>query len=118
MPDVVNPQAVDAVTLSNVKTIAETGAAANANLAQMAANAAGLAVQNAVAQQQQMNQIGNALTTQAVNLLLNIDPAEAIAASKAMTGNDTAATISNLLAALNSGQQGVKSAGNTPPVTP
>ena len=117
MPEVVSPQVVDALTIDNVKTVAATLAAANANLAQMAANAAGLSIQNSVTQQQQMNQIGNALTTQAVNLLLHMDPAEAVAISKALTGNDVAQVLANVLAAINSGQQGVKSAQTTPPVT-
>jgi len=118
MADVINPQAADAVTFSNVKTIAETLAASNANLAQMAANAAGLAIQNAVANQANQSALSNAATAQAINLLLNVDPSQAVSENKLLTGNDVAATISSLLAAINAGQQGVKSAGNTPPVTP
>jgi L-alanine-DL-glutamate epimerase-like enolase superfamily enzyme len=118
MADVINPQAADAVTFANVKTVAETLAAANANLAQMAANAAGLAIQNAVANQANQSALSNAATAQAINLLLNVDPSQAVSENKLLTGNDVAATISSLLAAINAGQQGVKSAGNTPPVTP
>ena len=122
MAEVANPQTVDTINIANMKTIAETLAAANANLAQMAANTAGLMMQNSAANQANaMNSataLSNAITTQAVNKLLNMDPSEAVAVGKVMTGNDTAAQLSALLAALNSGQQGTKSAQTTPPVTP
>jgi hypothetical protein len=117
MADVVNPQAVDAITIGNVKTIAETLAAANANLGQMAAHSLGLAMQNSVAQQQALNQISNAVVTQAVNMLLNLDPLEAVGAAKVLTGNDVAQQIAQLAAAVSSVQQQVKAAQTTPPVT-
>jgi len=118
MADVVSPQVVDSVTIDNVKTIAGSAAAANANLAQMAASAAGLSIQNAVSQQQAMQQISNAIVTQAVNLLLNADPSEAISVSKEMSGNDLGQQLAQLLAVIASNQQSSKAAGNTPPVTP
>lgn len=117
MADVVNPQVVDSVTIDNVKTIAGAASAAQAQLYSMAAHAAGLAIQNATGQQHSLNVINQALITQAVNKLLNIDVEEAVATLKATSGNDLAQQLSALLTALNSGQQGVKSAGNTPPPT-
>lgn len=114
----VNEQVTDAVTQSNVKTIAEAPAESQALLSKMMASAAGLAMQNAVAHQQQMNAISQAATTVAVNKLLNMDPSEALSLVKANSGNDVAQQMQQLLAALNSGQQGVKSAQTTPPVTP
>jgi len=77
-----------------------------------------ISAQNAVSQQQRMDQIGNAIVTQAVNLLINTDPTEAIAVGKEMSGNDLGQQLAQLLAVINSNNQGVKSAGNTPPVTP
>ena len=118
MADVVNPQTVDSMTIGNVKTIAETLAAANANLAQVATHSLGLSMQNAVSQQQAMNQISNAVVTQAVNMLLNIDPMEAVGAAKLLTGNDVAQQIAQLAAAVAGVQQTVKAAQSTPPVTP
>jgi len=118
MAEKVDPQITDAISQTDVKVVGEAPAEAMAMLYQMTASAVGLAINNAVASQQQMNAISNAATTQAVNKLLNMDASEAIALVKANSGNDIAQQMSTLLAALNSGQQGVKSAGNTPPVTP
>lgn len=111
----VNEQVVDVITIENAKNIGGASSVAMAGLYQTAAQSLGLAMQNAVANQQQMNAINQAATTGAVNLLLHMDPAEALATVKANTGNDVAAQMQALLAALNSGQQGVKSAVTTPP---
>lgn len=122
MADVANPQTVDTINIANMKTIAETLAAANANLAQMAAQTAGMMMQNSAANQANaMNSataLSNAITTQAVNKLLNMDPSEAVAVGKVMTGNDVAQQLNAVLSALASSQQSVKTAQTTPPVTP
>lgn len=129
MPDALNPQVVDSVTTDNIKTIAEAGAHAMAtamqNLAafQQASNSNILAIQQAaqqslVAQTNAMTNLLMATTGAIVKNLLEVDPGEAISVQKELSGNDTAQMLAQLLAALNSGQQGVKSAGNTPPVTP
>ena len=112
-----NEQIVDTVSIENLKTIAGASAAAHASLAHVAAQAIGLAMQNAVTDQASQNAIKTAATTVAVNKLLNMDAAEALAVVKANTGNDVASQMQALLAALNSGQQGVKSAQTTPPET-
>lgn len=114
----VNEQVIDSVTTGNVKTIAEAGsfytqmgfsnAVANQQLAQA----------NALAHQQAMNQISQAATGALVKSIIEVDPSQAVAEQKVLSGNDTAGFLAALLAALNSGQQGVKAAGNTPPVTP
>lgn len=44
------------------------------------------------------------------------DPTEAISTQKMLSGNDLAQNLAQLLAVINSGQQGVKSAVLTPPV--
>jgi len=84
----VNEQVVDAVTATNFKSIAEANAVAM-----------NLSVQNAVSNQQAMNQIQQAAVGKIVELLVSTDVSEAAGLS--------------VLA-----QQASKTAGNTPPVTP
>jgi len=102
----VNEQVVDSVTIANVKTIAEMGAAAS-----------GIAMQNAVSHQQAMNQIQLAAVGAIVKGMTEIDPAQAVSILKATSGNEVAATIAQLAAALGGSQQAVKAAQTTPPVT-
>jgi len=73
-----------------------------------------IAVQN----YQSMSQLNMAVTSKCVELVLAGQAEEAVSIQKTLTGNDLAQQLQQLLTALNSGQQGVKSAGNTPPVTP
>lgn len=114
----VNEQVVDSVTISNVKTIAESGSFyAQMGFANAVANQQ-QAQQNALSHQQAMNQISQAATGAIVKSLIEVDPSQSVSESKLLTGNDLASTLAQLLSALNSGQQGVKAAGNTPPVTP
>lgn len=114
----VNEQITDSVTQANTKNLGDAPAEAIAMLYQASAHSLALAMQNAVKNQQNMAAIHDAVTTIAVNKLLNMDPSEAISLVKSMSGNDVAAQMQQLLAALNSGQQGVKAAQTTPPVTP
>lgn len=129
MPAELNPQVVDSVTTDNIKTIAEAGAhsiaVAMQNLVsfQQVSNSNLLAIQNAaqqsvLAQTQALTNLMMATTGAIVKNLLEVDPGEAISVQKELSGNDTAQMLAQLLAALNSGQQGVKSAQTTPPVTP
>jgi len=113
----VNEQVTDAVTQTNVKVVAEAPAEAIAMLYQVAAQTAGMGMQNALANQQNMNAINQAATTSAIDRLLHMDPAEALATVKANTGNDVASQLQSLLAALSSGQMSAKTAQTTPPVT-
>lgn len=106
MPDVVSPQVVDSLTIDNVKTVAATLAAANANLAQMAAHAAGTSIQNLTSMQNQQNQLGAAAMVQGINKLLNIDVEEAASVNKVMTGNDLAQVIQSLTTVLKGGVYG------------
>ena len=84
----VNETVLDAVTIGNVKTIAEAPAVLQ-----------NLALQNAVGQQSAMAGVMVALSAKAAELLMATDIAEA----------------GGLVALL---QQAMKGAGNTPPVTP
>ena len=107
MAESVNPQITDAVSTDNVKTIA----GAPAFYAQ-------LAMGNAVSHQQAMNQILIAATGNITRRLTELDPAEAVSILKTATGSDVGALLANLLAVLSSGQEAVKTAQTTPPVTP
>ena len=108
----------EVVAAANLKVLGDAPAMAMGMVYQSMAQATALAAQNAVSGQQRMQSISEAATTAAVDKLLHADPVEAVALNKIMTGNDVAAQMQSLLAALNSGQQGVKSAQTTPPVTP
>lgn len=77
-----------------------------------------LAMGNAVTHQQAMNQIALAATGSIVKAMNEVDPLEAISVLKATTGNDLAAVLAALVAAINANQQGGKGAQTTPPVTP
>ena len=106
-------QILDAVAVENVKSIAG-GSAFYHNLAM--ANAVqhqNLAQQNAIAEQAALGVARLA----AIKTLVETDPSEAMSTQKMMTGNDVANTMQSLLAALNSGGQGVKAMQTTPPET-
>jgi hypothetical protein len=98
---------IESVAVDNVKTVAG-GPAFYSNLA----------MGNAISNQQAMNAISQASVGSIIKNLTEVDPAEALAINKAMTGNDLAQGITALLAALQSGQVGTKVAQTTPPVTP
>ena len=66
----VNPQITDAITLANVKVVAESPAAALSVVYQMLSQAVGLSMQNSANYQQSMQQIGTATTTVAVKMIL------------------------------------------------
>lgn len=73
--EVVNPQITDAVTQTNVETVAASPAMAMAQLYQAAAQALGNAAHNATTAQQNANTIQQASTTRGVALLLSLDKA-------------------------------------------
>jgi hypothetical protein len=70
IPTAVNGQITDAVTQTNVSVLGDSPALSLGNLYQVSAHAAGMAMQNAVAFQQQMNITAQAATTVAVTILL------------------------------------------------
>jgi hypothetical protein len=69
-PTSVNDQITDAVTQANVKVLADAPAMAMGSLYQTIAQAAGIAAQNAVANQQNSNNMALAVTTRCVNALV------------------------------------------------
>jgi hypothetical protein len=70
IPTPVNGQITDAVTQSNVSVVAQVPAMALGTIYQSLAHASGLAMQNAVANQQQTNLLGQAVTTALVQALV------------------------------------------------
>jgi len=114
----VNEQTVDGINIVNTKNLGEMHGMAAGALIQGLIQDQIRANQNATHAQQQgfiMHQTVSALI---VNKLMNLDPTEALALTKANTGNDLAQQLGALISALGAGQVVSKEAGNTPPVTP
>ena len=65
----VNAQITDAVTQTNVNVVGESPAQAMASLYQMAAHANGMAMQNSVANQQNLNQLNAAIVSNAISAI-------------------------------------------------
>ena len=68
----VNAQITDAITQANSMVLAQAPAQALASLYQVASHSAGLSMQNAVFNQQSMNQVSNAIVSKAVAMILAI----------------------------------------------
>ncbi len=67
----VNDQVTDAVTQTNVKVLAEAPAQSIAMVYQTAAHSISLAMENAQQAQGGLQQIGNAVTSSAVTMIMN-----------------------------------------------
>ena len=105
---------IDSVANANTKTVAEAAAF-------FMAQSMGMFTQhmaNLQNHQNRINVLAETALAKSVEMLQTIDMAEAAAETKVASGNDLATQLSALLAALNSGQQGVKASQTTPPVTP
>jgi hypothetical protein len=63
----VNAQITDAVTQTNVKVLGEAPAQAMGTLYQIAAQAAGIAINNANANQHNLNQLNPSIVAEAIN---------------------------------------------------
>ena len=105
------------IAIDNVKTIAAAPAVNSSFYQGLAMGNAvhnqNLSQQNAIAEQNAMGVARLATVKQ----LIEVDPTESVAVNKMMTGNDVASQMQSLLAALNSGTQGVKATVITPPLT-
>jgi Killing trait len=100
-PTLVNGQVTDAVTQTNVKILGEAPGQALGTLYQVMAQSVGISMQNAVAAQQQMNLLGQAATTQGINLLYSMDPATAtVSTQDILSGNSLGQLIAELNAVL------------------
>jgi len=74
-PTAVNSQITDSVTQANLKVLGDAPAIAMGALYQATSQALGLAAQNAVASQQQLNTLAQAVLTECVE---SLDPAPKI----------------------------------------
>lgn len=99
--------AAAAVAHNNVKTIGEALAFLQTQ-----------ACQDFVAHRNRLDRISEAYLGRVMLSYAETDPMEAVSALKLLSGNDTAQNLAALLAAIASGQQGIKGAQTTPPVTP
>ncbi len=90
----------ESIAIGNVKSVAEQPSMlsnlAYSNLIQNV----NLSQQNAVSNQQAMNQLQLTVTGKVVNLISNLTPMEAVAVTKMDTGNDMAQQVSDLKAAV------------------
>lgn len=74
MADTVNPQVVDAVTLTDAAVVGNAPAVAMGMLYQVAASATGLSMQNATALQNGMQQVGIAVVSTVCAKILTQSP--------------------------------------------
>ncbi|GAB3355775.1 RebB family R body protein [Lysobacter tyrosinilyticus] len=93
----VNSQITDAVSQVDAVVVGSAESQARAMADQMMAHAIGLAMQNAVAQQQQAYILRNAVTTAAARAILESSPEDALRfAREVLAGDDVAQTIERL----------------------
>lgn len=86
----------ESIAIGNVKSVAEQSSMlSNLAYANLISNV-NLSQQNAVSNQQAMNQLGLTVTGKVVNLVANLSPMEAVAVVKMDTGNDIAEQLSDL----------------------
>ncbi len=95
----VNSQITDAVTQSNLTVLGTAPAQSMATAYQILAQSVGVAMQNAVANQQNMNTIDSAIVSQGISLLFNLDgAADAGSVKNTLVGNSDAEILSTLQA--------------------
>lgn len=100
MSSSLDPGIVEAVAIGNLKSIAEQPAMlSNLHFSNVVANT-NLSAQNAVANQQAMNELGVAVTAKAVNTVSNLGPLEARSAVDILTNDEVAQAIADLKASL------------------
>jgi 5-enolpyruvylshikimate-3-phosphate synthase len=97
-----NPLVVEAVAIGNLKSISEQPAMlSNLAYSNMVANT-NLSAQNAVANQQALNELGVSILGKTVNVISNLGPLESKSASEIRTGNTVAEELIDLKAAVSS----------------
>jgi hypothetical protein len=90
----------EAIAIGNVKSVAEQSSMlSNLAYANLISNT-NLGQQNAVSNQQALNQLNATVTGKSVNLVANLNPLEAVAAVKLDTGNDIAEQLADLKGAV------------------
>ena len=117
-PTLVNGQVTDAVTQSNVKILGDAPAESTGLVYQAMGHSMGLAMQNAVSQQQQGTTVNNTVTTQGVNLLMAMPPAATGRSSDhLLTGNAIAQQLLSQLTSIAGGKE-AQQIVTTPPRPP
>jgi hypothetical protein len=117
MPEAINANITDSVSASNLKMLGDTPALQSQ-----------ISTQDLLGHRNRMNILAETSLASSVTLqqaavgnvvrrLTELDISESTAQNKVATGNDLAAQLGAMLTALNSGQQGVKSAITTPPTS-
>jgi hypothetical protein len=99
-PTAVNGQITDAVTQANVKVLGDAPALALGHIYQTMAHSTGLAFQNAVTAQQQLNMAAQAATVQGVSLLYTLPTAADGVATSKVGMSDLPTALASLGAAL------------------
>jgi hypothetical protein len=102
-PDPPLPEEVlQTIAISNAKSVSEQPAMlSNLAFGNNASNA-NLSQQNAVSNQQAMNELNVVVTGKAINLVANLSPTEALSTSQLFTGNTVAEEIADLKASVDS----------------
>ena len=94
------PTIIEGIAIGNLKSISEQPAMlSNLAYSNTVVNT-NLSMQNAVANQQAMNELGVAVTGKTINRLINLGPLEAISTTQVLTGNTVAEEILDLKAAI------------------
>ncbi|MBP6749680.1 MAG: RebB family R body protein [Xanthomonadaceae bacterium] len=93
----VNSQVVDAVTMSNVKTLAESPAFAMGSIYQSHAHSMGILFQNAVAAQQRQNMLALAASNQGVMQIYSLNTTAAAGATQKVAQTGSADNLTSLL---------------------
>ncbi|WP_025899542.1 RebB family R body protein [Sneathiella glossodoripedis] len=96
----VNSQITDAVTQSNMTVLGNAPAQSMATAYQMLAQSTGVAMQNAVSNQQNMNTIDSAIVSQGISLLFNLDGAIDARSAKEIIENDSNTEVLSTLQAI------------------
>ncbi|BBL71921.1 RebB family R body protein [Methylogaea oryzae] len=110
----VSQEVTQAVAIGNLKSIAEQPAMlSNLAYSNTIANI-NLSQQNAVANQQAMNELGITIVAKASNTISNLGPLEARSAVDVLSNNELAQTIADLKATLQGFAQQPASSGKTP----
>ena len=102
MADKVDAQVIDALTVSNVKTVAESASFAMGTLFQHQVNHA-----------RRLDSLAEAHLGKVLNNFASVDPVESVSTAKLFKGESDSA-VASLLAQLASGQVGAKIAQSTP----
>lgn len=99
MPGSLDAGVVEAVAIGNLKSISEQPAMLSNLAFSNTITNTNLSAQNAVANQQAINELGVSILGKTVNVVSNLGPLESKSAQEILTGNTMGELISNLKAA-------------------